>query len=88
MMNKEKKYAIAKLWVAGAILMALCLVTDLYAQEPVVTAAPVAEVAAETTDAIASRRFQARWEATLQTGDPYYNPNFTTDGEGFRLACR
>ena len=37
MMNKEKKYAIAKLWVAGAILMALCLVTDLYAQEPVVT---------------------------------------------------
>lgn len=55
MMNKEKKYAIAKLWIAGAILMALCLVTDLYAQEPVVTAAPVAEVAAETTDAIAEQ---------------------------------
>ncbi|MGN0309167.1 MAG: ammonium transporter, partial [Bacteroides sp.] len=54
MMNKEKKYAIAKLWIAGAILLALCLVTDLYAQEPAVVA-PVEEVAAETTDAIAEQ---------------------------------
>ena len=52
MINKEKTYAIAKLWRAGALLMALCLATDLYAQEP--AAVPV-EVAADTTDVIAEQ---------------------------------
>ena len=32
-MDKIQKHNIAKLWIAGAILMALCIVTDTFAQE-------------------------------------------------------
>ena len=31
-------------------------------------------------------RFQQRWKRELELGDPYYNPNFTLDSEGYELA--
>lgn len=45
-------------------------------------------IGGDPADRMAVRRFRARWAAALQAGDPYYNPNFTADGEGFRIACR
>ena len=29
------------------------------------------------------KRFQTRWAAELEAGDPYYNPNFSLDKEDF-----
>ena len=30
-------------------------------------------------------RFQSRWAAELDAGDPYYNPNLSLEREAFRL---
>ena len=46
-MDKKTTYSIAKLWIAGAILMGLCIATDLCAQE-----ATVAEATATITETV------------------------------------
>ena len=48
-MDKIQKHNIAKLWIAGAILMALCIVTDTFAQEPAAAAYSAATTVAETS---------------------------------------
>lgn len=48
-MDKIQKHNIAKLWIAGAILMALCIVTDTFAQEPAAAADSAATTVAETS---------------------------------------
>lgn len=46
-MDKIQKYNIAKLWIAGVILMALCIATDTFAQEPTAVADSAATAVTE-----------------------------------------
>lgn len=46
-MDKIQKYNIAKLWIASAILMALCIATDTFAQEPTAVADSAATAVTE-----------------------------------------
>jgi GT2 family glycosyltransferase len=33
-----------------------------------------------------SKRFRAKWKAVLESGDPYFNPNFSLDRSDFAIA--
>lgn len=62
-MDKDRKRSIAKLWIAGAVLMAICFATETFAQ----SSSAADSISAATTSAVAAAEGEAVTKASPDT---------------------
>lgn len=62
-MDKDRKRSIAKLWIAGAVLMAICFATETFAQ----SSSAADSISAATTSAVAAAEEEAVTKASPDT---------------------